>query len=427
MTSSHREPRLPERAEEMLEGWPAPTRGALEWEESANTIMNRVGVTRIGSTPDGVLEAPLPEEPDERGREAPRAAPSEAPPGEPSLAEIARAAVSAAQAETREVAREGLLAAELGRKSPPREVAPAPRELVDAASLQGRIVRVPDPAPVPQDRPPPPPKIAKHEAPAANAVAEAMAHSEVPAPPSHERRHPGGAVVVGSLLALAAAVSLFVSFGHHSASVAKVSASAEQPTAVAKNEPEAPKAITAVEPSALPSASARERGVAKDDELALAEPVAQPSPASAPAAVASKEKALAFHVKKESAPNAGKLVLEEQQEAPTQNGVASLHGSTNAGVGVSAMPASERPSTGAIQAALGSVLTSARGCLAGQDAGARALVTFEGRTGHVKSVKVVGAEPGSPAESCVRAALMGARLPPFSDPDFTASITVRPL
>jgi hypothetical protein len=421
MTSSHREPRLPKRAEELLEGWPAPSRGALEWEESANAIMDRVGVTRIGSTPDGVLEAPLPEEPDEHGREAPRAAPSEAPPGEPSLAEIARAAVSAAQAASREVAREGLLAAELGRKSPPREVAPVPREVVDAAGLQGRIVRVPEPAP--QDRPPPPPKILKHAEPASNAVAEAMAHSEVPAPPSRERRH-GGAVVVGSLLALAAAVSLYVSFGSHAASVAKVSASAEE-MPVAKSAPEAPKGAT-TEASATPLASAEDRLIAKVDDLPIAQSVAEPAPLKGASAAAPKEKALAFHVKKESAPNAGKLVLEEQQETPTQS-AAAPHAATSNLAAAAAMPGSEHPSTGAIQAALGSVLTSARGCLAGQDTGARALVTFEGRTGRVKSVKVVGAEPGSPAESCVRAALMGARLPPFSDPDFTASITVRPL
>jgi hypothetical protein len=426
MTSSHREHRLPKRAEDLLEGWPAPSRGALEWEESASAIMNRVRTTPIGSTPDSTLEAPLPEEPEERGREAPRTAPSEAPTGEPSLAEIARAAVSAAKAATREVAREGLIAAELGRKNPPREVAPAPREVVDAANLQGRIVRVPEPLPAPPERPPPPPKIAKHAESAAVPVTEAMAHSEIPAPLSTERRRGAGAVVVGSLLALAAAVSLYVSFGRHASTVAKVSASAEVPVTVAKSEPEVPKTITSLEPSALPSASAQGERVARLDELALA-PAAQPSPASASALGAPKEKTLAFHVKKESAPNAGKLILEEQQETPTENAAPSPPHGTMSAAASSPMPASERPSTGAIQGALGSVLTSARGCLAGQDAGARALVTFEGRTGRVKSVKVVGAEPGSPAESCVRAALMGARLPPFSDPDYTASITVRPL
>jgi hypothetical protein len=249
-----------------------------------------------------------------------------------------------------------------------------------------------------------------------------MAHSEVPAPPSTERRRGSGGVIVGSLLALAAAVSLYVSVGHRAAPEARVSASAEAPANVVQGDPEAKPDPKTHGASALTPAASANQLVARVDELPIAPPE-QPSPASAPA---TKEKILAFHVKKESAPNAGKLVLEEQSAA-AQSDVPPIAAAPKPVAASVQAASSERPGTGAVQAALGSVRTSARGCLAGQDTGARALVMFEGRTGHVKSVKVVGAEPGSPAESCVRAALMGARLPPFSDPDFTASITVRPL
>ncbi|HVW24176.1 MAG TPA: hypothetical protein VHC69_02335 [Polyangiaceae bacterium] len=423
MTSNRREPRLPKRAEELLEGWPAPSRGALEWEESASSVVNRVRRTEIGSTPDDLLGAPLPEEPDERGRGAPEIVASEARPAEPSLAEIARAALSAREATTREVAREGLIAAELGRKNPPREAAPAPRALVDAASLQGRVARVPEPSPARVDRPPPPPKIAKHAEPAAVQVAEATAHSELPAPPSRERRRIG-AILGSSVLAFAAAAALYLSFARHEAPEAPLTASAEAPATVAKTEPPTPEPKSQnAEAEVAPNSSAVEQPVARLDDV----PLAAKSRPSAATALPPKEKTLSFHVKKESAPNAGKLVLEEQNDAPAQNAAPSTAGGAARSATAAQAPTSETPSTGAVQAALGSVLTSARGCLAGQDTGARALVTFEGRTGRVKSVTVAGAEPGSPAESCVRSALMGARLPPFSEPSFTASITVRPL
>src|SRR5438067_3976396 len=91
--SEPREPRLPSRAEALLEGWPAPSRGALDWEESASVIMNRVRHTAPGSTADELLRAPLPEEPQEN---ASRTKPvSDAPRAEASLAEIARAALAA--------------------------------------------------------------------------------------------------------------------------------------------------------------------------------------------------------------------------------------------------------------------------------------------------------------------------------------------
>jgi len=421
MTSSHREPRLPKRAEELLDGWPAPSRDALEWEESANAVMARVRSTSIGSTPDELVGAPLPEEPGERGRRLPGetrgAAPSAA---EPSLADIARAALSNADAATREVARDGLIAAELGRRNPPREAASGPRAVGDAASLQGRIVRAPEPATPARNRPPPPPRLAARAEPVA--VAEARAHSELPAPPSRERRTRGGALFGGSALALAAAAAFYLSFARHEAPEVRLTASAEIPALLAENGPDVAKSAPRRDEAVVaPSAAIPEAPVATVDALASAEKAHSPLVSSN----APKEKTLAFHVRKETASSAGKLVLEQRAEAPSEN-VGSVAGAAQAPASP-VLPTSERPSTGAVQAALGSVLTSARGCLAGQEHGALATITFEGRTGRVKSVSVDGSDPGSPADSCVRSALMGARLPPFSEPTFTAKITVRPL
>src|SRR3954470_9123765 len=150
-TSNHREPRLPPRAEELLAGWPAPSRGALAWEETASGIVARLRETAIGSTPDELLAPPLPEEPGEGSRGAPQssAPPASNAPGidEPSLADIARAAMASSEAANREIARDAMIAAEAGRRSPPRDVPPPRVAAVSAkvAGLQGRVARVSEP------------------------------------------------------------------------------------------------------------------------------------------------------------------------------------------------------------------------------------------------------------------------------------------
>jgi hypothetical protein len=84
-----------------------------------------------------------------------------------------------------------------------------------------------------------------------------------------------------------------------------------------------------------------------------------------------------------------------------------------------------RPSQGALQGALGAVMPSARACLGPDDAISHAAITF-GSDGSVVSVGVSGGAAGKPAEECIRAALMKARVAPFAQPTFTGSATVRP-
>src|SRR5262249_9496338 len=129
----------------------APSRGALDWEESANTIMNRVRQTTPGSTSDDLLVPPLPEE---AGESLPAAQPVSGPPqAEASLAEIARAALAASDQASKAVARAGLIAAEPGRKTPLRRAPPSPPAAASAsvAELQGRVA------------PPPPPTVKRAE------------------------------------------------------------------------------------------------------------------------------------------------------------------------------------------------------------------------------------------------------------------------
>jgi hypothetical protein len=87
---------------------------------------------------------------------------------------------------------------------------------------------------------------------------------------------------------------------------------------------------------------------------------------------------------------------------------------------------SDRPSTGAAQAAVGAVLGAARACLAGQTAPSSATLVF-GSDGEVNRVQVTGAAAGTPAENCVEAALKKARVQPFAAPSFSLGVTVRPL
>jgi hypothetical protein len=85
----------------------------------------------------------------------------------------------------------------------------------------------------------------------------------------------------------------------------------------------------------------------------------------------------------------------------------------------------DRPSVGAVQAAIGATLGRARRCLAGQLQPSRALLTF-GSDGTVQSVSITGPAAGTPAEACAKAALSRARVAPFANPTFSVNTTLRP-
>jgi hypothetical protein len=86
---------------------------------------------------------------------------------------------------------------------------------------------------------------------------------------------------------------------------------------------------------------------------------------------------------------------------------------------------SDRPSTGAAQAAVGAVLGAARSCIAGQPQGSSATIQF-GSSGEVTGVSVGGPVQGTPAAACIQAALGKARVQPFAAPSFSLAVTVRP-
>ena len=86
----------------------------------------------------------------------------------------------------------------------------------------------------------------------------------------------------------------------------------------------------------------------------------------------------------------------------------------------------QTPSQGAVTGALGAVLPQARACLGPDDSISKASIVFTANGG-VQSVKVAGGAAGRPAEACIRDALSKARVQPFAEPTYPASITIRHL
>jgi hypothetical protein len=120
----------------------------------------------------------------------------------------------------------------------------------------------------------------------------------------------------------------------------------------------------------------------------------------------------------EDTATAGKVAAASKAGAgPAPSGLRPAAGSPSGGL-------PDRPSTGAVQAAVGSVMGAARACVAG-GAATPAQVTF-GSDGTVQSVTVSGPNAGTAAASCIDAALRRARVAPFASPNFSLMVWVRP-
>jgi hypothetical protein len=417
--------RLPEQAEALLDGWPAPSRSALEWEDLANATVSRIRETEVGSTGNDLLAPPLPKEEGEGELSANAPASAPEPMDEPGLLAIAKAAVSpSAEEDAKDIARAGLRAAEHSRQShppaPPTRAAGQGRGTPSsAAGLQGNMPRS-------SARP-------------VEAVHATQARSELPARAKREGDRVGpGVIVAGGMLALAAGVALYIGINArrteaeavavHESAAATAAPVAELPAASAASE-DKPRALalddlkpTEPEPARKESGKVVVPSATSPMTLALNTDEARAAAGSTRSAPAKKAAAPDMGNAQAAAPQqqkAGGLVLKETEE----NALSQNAAEQPAAAEKQTVP--NRPSVGAIQGAVGSVMAGARSCLAGQETGSKATVTF-GSDGHVKSVAVAGPAAGTPAEGCVRSALMGARVPAFSEPEYSASFTVRP-
>lgn len=382
MSRSRPHPNLTAEAEELLGHWPLPERGEVEWEALANRTVERC---KAGSVEDGidVLAAPLPAAPGEESFEL-----AEEPP--PGLADIARAVVSDDRATAlRQVAREGL------RVATQEHVAPRQAPPADARSAAPQAERVPIAAA-------PAPEQPDSDRPGTLAGHEAAARSILPRPPRwahHEQAR--GVVWFGVIVAAAAGSAFYLGLKvRDDVRMAQISSAAtERPLAPsARGEPALPATAT-VALNELP---------APDDKGAEAAP--------------SNRDARRLRTAKPSAKNAAPEGVEEPVAARTDAPAAPLAPKTQE-ASRGDLPA--EPGLGAVQAAIGSVMMPARNCLAGQETGSRATLVF-GSDGRARSVSVSGPAAGTPAEGCLKAALMGARVPAFAEPTYSAALTIRP-
>jgi hypothetical protein len=316
-----------------------------------------------------------------------------------SLAEMARRSVENKQAAERAMARESLaLAAE---QRPNAEDLLARREAIGSKAASAA-------APV---------AASAARAPAAVGPAQARAGAGSPWP-----RFGAAAAVValaaGLLIWLrqppppiplvAATPALVAPAATSQAKPSSASARATEPSAVAELTP------NGVDPNSLPESPTPAVEGAHEKPAAVAARAA-----SAPSAAPASAEKIVLEDEPERAPTAAAAPVEKPVEKALPPDPALRPADSTSG----ALPS--KPSTGAVQAALGAVMSGARRCVAGDDAPSSAVVVF-GSDGHVQSVSVNGPASGQASGACIQAQLGRARVQPFAASSFSVSATVRP-
>ncbi|HEY3255039.1 MAG TPA: hypothetical protein VGJ91_13860 [Polyangiaceae bacterium] len=375
MSDRRSSPDLGSSAEALLGAFPFPER---DWESDARAVELRLADSLLGSTDPLLLAAPLPAEADEPSAASATATPlTNSGVRTQSLAELARRSVERKQANERQMARESLaLAAEQRRLAPASDAQPA---------------------------------AASHASPAAASAAPLAPISPARAgAPLANQRIPMLALALPAL-ALAAAALLWLRRPEPAPLVSNVSA----PSVVA---PSAPGPSAVADDRASPASDAP-RGI--DPNTLPGEAIAtEPAPAklgSAPAAAPAKA-------------GASKLALKDGRAAAApaaadDNSLPPDPGLRPADSRGGELPA--KPTSGAVQAALGAVLSGARHCVAGDDAPSSAVVVF-GSDGRVQHVTVNGPAAGKSSATCIEAQLSRARVQPFAATNFSVNATVRP-
>jgi hypothetical protein len=256
-------------------------------------------------------------------------------------------------------------------------------------------------------------------------------------PPVRERASNGPAIGAAiAIVGLAAGFALYIA-GQRGTSTEPlvVTQMAPEPAADTAAKPLAPneaKPVPAVTVETAPSPAAT--AVALGDEApAAGSPVsasaARPGAATAPPASGPVAPERVVLNEDEPGVRAEKIVLDEEPSAPGATAAAKPKPTTEspplkpAELTQGGLP--DRPSSGAVQAAVGAVLGAARSCLAGQLEASSARVVFVS-DGSVQSVQVSGPAAGTPAASCIESAFRKARVQPFAAPSFSLGTKVRP-
>ncbi|MEP7049655.1 MAG: hypothetical protein ABJB12_04850 [Pseudomonadota bacterium] len=398
--------------EAALGSFPFPER---DWEKDALAVEARL--PQAGPTEAALLGAPLPSEPGEPNAPLSATATPVTHSGvrPQSLADMARRSVERKQGSEREMARESLA---LAAKRPSAVEVQALREV-----MNNKLAAAPPNAALVNAG-------AASNAHAARGVRVQGGAAQVPT----RAKAPWSQVGLAAAgVALAAGVLFWLRqpgpMPPASTSESVLSSAQKTTAAAARANSVAP---SAGQPNAAQAAAAQASAPTGVNPDTL--PESEPAPRAHDKAVAGNA-----HAPAPSAPASGprpaKIELEDEPERPLASAVPgridaavpqalladpALRPADSTG---GAVPA--KPSSGAVQAALGAVMSGARHCVAAEGAPSSALVVF-GSDGRVQSVSVSGSAAGKPSGECIQAQLARARVQPFAASSFSVSATVRP-
>ncbi|MEO8905657.1 MAG: hypothetical protein ABI488_24245 [Polyangiaceae bacterium] len=370
-----------------------------DWEKDALAVEARLSNSDLGSTDAALLAAPLPNEPGEPIAPLSATATPLTHSGvrTQSLADIARRSVQNKQAAEREMARETLA---LASKRPSALEVQALREVMNSKL------------------PPAPPRAANVSAAPVAQPARAAAASPWP---RLGLAAAGIALAAGVLFWLRqpALIPFPMAVGAPAAEAPKAIATDLNANSTAQRAPAAagPPAPVGVAPDTLPESTTKAAEPPRDKAVATGGHALAPSASVAapnPENVELEDEPATPVASAPAAPRVEQPVAKALPPDPAMRPADSTGG---------AVPA--KPSTGAVQAALGTVMSSARRCVAGDEGPSSALVVFAS-DGHVQSVSVSGAAAGKPSGGCIEAQLSRARVQPFAASSFSVSATVRP-
>lgn len=318
-----------------------------------------------------------------------------------------------------------------------RSTTEAKSEAIVAAAAVDPAVSVPTPAPtapaVGLDSAPPASDLTPLS-PSVRLASEAEAPPLAPAAPV--ARATADEAASGSKVPLVAAVAVLVAAGAFFAArkgeapapvpvPAPVAEVAQAPAPVV----EAPKPLP---PTEAPAAEASKPVVAKAEstraEAVKAEEAPAPAATTATAtAEAAKAAAGAKNAGTKAVGGAGaksdKSFVEEMAAAVTGKLEAKSAVTETAAGPAGPAAGVAKPGTGQVSAAFAKVKGAAHGCLGGQEIEVKTTVTF-GSDGKVTKVAVANA-PDPAIASCIEGAVGKATVPPFTDPTFSAPLTVR--
>ncbi len=448
---------LPEEAERLLANWPVPERPPEFWDSAQARLFERIEAQPGERTPGALLEAPLPHA-DGDSETAPASAPRLVEHASPRDS-APRVSVRSSTASLPEAASEETSLVDFARSIAPRKPQSsrpdlsAREMLMSATQAQEQSPAVEEPERT-QPRSTPPLRDVSRAVPVVAAASSSVSPTAVSGRKSR---------ILMGLLAAAAAFALWFHFQSNvagpAAQLAKNEEAAhsepmEQPRSVSPAPEGAPPAVekSAPEPAAEkklavadnPAAGRRDERAARDGQSlgrapSKLEAITQGGTATDKAnKMDTKGKLAAEAVQLEEGPamaaaptanapaaNTPSQVSEAAPVKPSSGGGVAPAGRMKPADSTSAdLP--EKPSSGAVQAAVASRLSAARSCVSGQKGPSSATVTWDS-TGAVKSVSVSGPAAGTPAESCIKSALGASRVKPFSRPSYSVPLTIRPL